>query len=148
MYEGLVAAAVPQAQHGLWFEFWDSHGPGYCSPDLVLDLPEATVVLECKLSWVSEAHSQILQLYRPILELARGKPCVGLVVVKYLSQGAPLGDVCRGLSEGVSFARSTNRCAIFHWPQPAPPHSGKEPGKWTFNPLAGRRRGAMLAGEA
>lgn len=145
VYENLVAAAIPQAQHGLWFAFWDSRGPGYCSPDLVLDLPEATIVIECKLSWVPEAHSQILQLYLPVLEHARGKPCLGLVVVKHLSQGAPLGDVCRGLSDGVSFAKQSGRCAILHWPRPAPPHSGKEPGKWVFDPLAHRPRGAMLA---
>jgi len=88
-YERQLAAAFPHGRAGQWFSFVDANGSGYCQPDLLLVLPEGPLVMECKLTWVPEAHSQLTQLYLPVVSMALGKPARGLVVCKHLTPSAP-----------------------------------------------------------
>lgn len=88
-FEAAIAKACPKGQHGPWFRFLDSNGPGYCSPDLVFDLGALLLVLEVKLTWTPIAERQIRELYKPVLELALGKPVAGLVVCRNLTGETP-----------------------------------------------------------
>lgn len=72
-----------------WFEFSDQNGGGMASPDGVIKLLEKVLVVECKLTWTYDAHSQLQQLYFPILEKFFDLPCKGIVVCKNLARGVP-----------------------------------------------------------
>jgi hypothetical protein len=76
---------MPYAQHGQWFEFRDRAGLGHCQPDLLIDRAKYVIVLEVKYTWTAEGHTQIDQLYRPVVERALGKPVIGIVVCKMLT---------------------------------------------------------------
>lgn len=88
-YERELAAAIPTAWHGKWFEFVDAGGVGVCQPDLLLRVGDVMVILEAKYTWVAEGHSQINWLYKPVVEAAFGMRAVGLVVCKNLTPNAP-----------------------------------------------------------
>ena len=91
-YEKDFAQACPQAKHGVWFEFLDANGPGHCQVDFLMRAGETLVVLETKYTWTQVGHSQILQLYKPVLEAAYGLRVAGVVVCKNLTPGAPLAE--------------------------------------------------------
>lgn len=113
-YERLLAKALPQAIHGRWYEFADANGRGFCQPDLLLDTSSGLVVLEVKLTWVEEAHSQIEQLYRPVLRLAEGASVAGIVVCKTLSPGMRFIPVVATLAEALPLALA-GRLVVLHW---------------------------------
>ena len=88
-YEAALAAALPQAAHGVWWEFEDAEGHGYCQTDLLWQrqgLPP--VVLEAKLSWVAVGHLQLEQLYGPVVEMALGQQPKLVLVTRRLTSGA------------------------------------------------------------
>eukprot|EP00919_Chromeraceae_sp_WS-2016_P052876 GHVR01125558.1.p1 GENE.GHVR01125558.1~~GHVR01125558.1.p1 ORF type:complete len:179 (+),score=7.23 GHVR01125558.1:131-667(+) len=84
-YERAAQAALPIAKPNPWFMFRDKNGLGYCSPDLVLIGSGLALVIECKLSDIPEARTQITQLYAPVLQMALGLPIRGLVVTKHIN---------------------------------------------------------------
>lgn len=112
-YEKQMAQALPQAERGVWFEFRDLNGPGCCQVDLLMPRGSALVVLEAKYTWVAEGHTQIEKLYRPVVELATGRPVIGLVVCKVLVPRMPV-RVFQALDEALDCAAGGAPCAL-HW---------------------------------
>ena len=113
-YERALARAVPMAKHGLWFEFLDANGPGFCQPDLVIEGQEAVLVLEVKLSWVPDGHTQIEELYRPVLAACCKKPVYGVQVTRNLRPGMGAVTVVGSLQEAVAEAKA-GRLVCWHW---------------------------------
>lgn len=112
-YERALAAALPQAEHGAWFEYRDANGPGYCQPDLLLHLPSITVVLEIKYTWTDKAYDQIEKLYLPVLQIALGKPVIGMQICKKLvPQAAAASRICSMLGNGLILAHRGERVAM------------------------------------
>lgn len=113
-YERRVAAAVPRAQTGLWFEYIDANGRGWCNPDLVLDLGDILAVLECKRTERQQAQSQILDLYKPVLELALRRPVIGVQVTKFLTPATNPTQVATSLRDALAMAR-LGQIPTLHW---------------------------------
>jgi hypothetical protein len=113
-YEKALAARLPVAQRGIWWEFVDANGPGYCQTDFIIDLPGGIVILECKYTWVAEGHIQIENLYKPVVEQARGCPVAGLVVVKKLTPGMNGTRVVSSLEEALRL-ESLGFRVVLHW---------------------------------
>lgn len=113
-YERELAKALPVGLHGAWFEFWDDNGPGHCQPDILVDLGSRMLVLEAKYTWVEAGHGQIEHLYRPVVEMALGKPTIGVVVCKVLTPEVVRSWVCRGLEEAIQRAGTGSR-TVLHW---------------------------------
>ena len=96
-------------------EFHDANGFGHCQTDLMLEGERAVLVMEAKLSWVTEGHSQLELLYRPVVEAAMGKPMLGIVVTKHLRPEMPRGlRVVSTLAQAVDIAK-TGRSVVLHW---------------------------------
>lgn len=104
-YERTVASAVrrafPTALHGQWFQYEDSHGRGYCQPDILLISTSVVWVLECKLSNVDEARAQIALLYAPILRYVYKRDVRGIVVARHLTRIGVQTDVFSGLRDAM-----------------------------------------------
>lgn len=108
------------ALDGPWFQFRDSNGAGFCQPDFIINLPSVAVILECKYTWTPEAFAQIELLYRPVLELALGKPTFGLQVCKRLLPRSSVDSKIVGmLGNGLVLANSGTRVAL-HWLENTP----------------------------
>lgn len=112
-YEKSLAKHLGFARHGQWFQFIDANGHGYCQTDLLLEFPQAMVVLEAKYTWTPQGHFQIDRLYKPVVEKAFGRPCFGLVVCKKLCDGMGETMVVSRLDEAIHWA-SRKRVAL-HW---------------------------------
>lgn len=118
-YERNLAKALGgRAFYGKWFEFLDRNGPGWCQPDLIFARDRVIYVLECKYSWVPEGHSQIDELYKPVLELAFGVPVCGIVVCKSLAgpAGPPKGATVYGSLAAACGAGPWGPKRVWHWP--------------------------------
>lgn len=114
-YERVLAKALPMAKHGQWFEFEDKYGRGFCQVDLMLEMPRGILILEAKYTWVPEGHCQIEGLYSPVVEMALGKPCKGMVVCKKLIPGMPRElEIVSDLESGARALASGNR-VVLHW---------------------------------
>lgn len=70
-----IAARWPDAEQGAWFEFQDTHGRGYCQVDHLVLFDHCVLVFETKLTEGS-ADMELLSLYRPVTELAYGRPTI------------------------------------------------------------------------
>ena len=86
-FEKAIAQALPSAMHNPWFQFKDANGPGCCSPDILLPIPQGILCIEVKLTYCEEAQRQLSLLYLPILRKFFARPVAGLVIVKSLGQG-------------------------------------------------------------
>lgn len=75
------------------------------------------LVLECKLTDWPEAPLQISELYKPVIEVALGKPVVGIVVAKNLSHKTNRAQVASSLFQAIEFV---NRGIIPTWHLPWP----------------------------
>ena len=53
--------------HNPWIRYFREK-TRYCCPDIVILTPGRGVILECKLSWTSEAEEKVLGLYLPLAE--------------------------------------------------------------------------------
>lgn len=129
-YEKALAAALPEALHGQWFEFEDRNGRGHCQPDLILDSKLGLIVLEAKYTWTEAGHRQIDLLYRPVVEKAMGRDVLGIVVCKVLTPEVQSSWVCRDLDSAVRRAFTGGK-TVLHWignglgplqARPAPSH--------------------------
>jgi hypothetical protein len=87
-YERVLGNALPGLRRGLWWYFVDDSGEHFCQTDLVKVGLTRTLIIESKLSWTAEGHEQLERLYEPVLGLALGKPCVGILACKHLRGGA------------------------------------------------------------
>lgn len=119
-YENLLAKGVPLARHGQWFQFIDRDGHGTCQTDLLLEFPELVVVLEAKYTWTIMGHVQVERLYKPVVEKAFGKPCVGLVVCKALRDECEMGGamVVHRLMDALAWCQKKR--TVMHWLGEAP----------------------------
>lgn len=113
-YERELGKALgPGWQAGQWFEFMDQNGHGYCQVDFLQRTSFGTAVLEAKLTWLPEAHLQLEQLYRPVVERCWGLPMVGVVVAKRLVPGTKAA-IAQTLPSALEAARSC-RAVVLHW---------------------------------
>jgi hypothetical protein len=112
-YEKALAKALPQAKHGLWFEFCDRNGRGFCQPDLVLEGKDEILVIEAKLTNYAEACLQLQHLYAPVLAKAYSRPVRGAVALKYLSPDTPRDKICADLASVLAFL--PNSWPVLHW---------------------------------
>lgn len=113
-YEKALAKALPIAKHGQWFEFEDLTRRGYCQPDLLVSLGPVVLVLEAKYTWTMVGHSQLNQLYLPVVERALRRRAVGVVVCRALTPETPKESIFSTLLGAVTFA-ATGRPAVLHW---------------------------------
>lgn len=102
------------AWHGLWFEYWDQLGRGFCQPDLLWPLAGGLAVLEVKYTWTELANRQLLQLYLPVVERALGLPTRGIQVCKRLLPEAAMGTICLELDEALT-ATGASLPPVLHW---------------------------------
>ena len=58
-YEKSLGLVLPEAKHGVWFEFRDKNGSGLAQVDYLLVSEDEVLVLECKYSWTSAAWDQL-----------------------------------------------------------------------------------------
>jgi len=112
-YERAVAKAIPGAIHNQWFSFVDKNGHGHCCPDIILDLGRGIVVLECKLTDVDEARSQLEWLYKPVLARAYNKPVRGIVVTRHLTRLTNVTNVVDSL--GAALLAPFGSLPTLHW---------------------------------
>jgi hypothetical protein len=115
-YEKAVAAALPLAWHGQWWEFEDRRGLGFCQTDLVIVGREAALVLEVKYTWTPDAWVQLECLYKPVLELALRRPVFGAQCCRVLRPEND-GVVVTGVKEALLAARTGGRVTL-HWAFP------------------------------
>ena len=124
-YERALAKRLPFAQHGPWFEYWDAAGRGLCQPDFLMETPLGQIViLEVKYTWTPEAILQIERLYKPVVELALGKPCVGVTVCKRLLPAMAGMTITGDIWEAIAVARKGQR-PVFQWLGKSPVFSPK-----------------------
>lgn len=113
-YERALARAVPAADSGRWFEFQDINGHGWCQTDLLVDLGDEIVCLEAKYTWLESGHTQIEQLYRPVVEHVLRKPCLGVVVCKLLLPAMRGVEVSATVTDALAASRRGRR-SVLHW---------------------------------
>lgn len=70
---------------GRWIYFLDRNGPGYAQPDAFLELPDAVLCFEIKLTLCEAGRLQLQELYRPLLRAVFGLPVVGVLMCKNLT---------------------------------------------------------------
>src|ERR1700675_1625475 len=68
---------------GQWLAFYDANGRGYAQPDYYILAPAVVLLVEVKLKQNTDAHLQLDQLYRPLLERLYALPVVMLQVFKF-----------------------------------------------------------------
>lgn len=114
-YEARVAAAIPIAQHGQWFEFEDRNGMGWCQPDIIAKVLERQIiVLEVKYTWTMEGHRQLESLYLPVLEAAFGCRVWGMLIARRLLPVMAGIQVVAELGNGLEQIADGHR-ACLHW---------------------------------
>lgn len=115
-YEKELACALPEAEHGVWWEFRDQFGRAVCQTDLVLDLPlrGMVVVLEAKYTWTPAGQEELSGLYLPVLSKALGKPVLGVVVCRALTTTTPKAAICSDLDSAIDRA-ARGLPAVLHW---------------------------------
>ena len=113
-----LAEVLPGAKHGLWWEFEDLLGHGWCQTDLLIEGGDAALVIEAKLSWVPEGQEKLSGLYIPVLEEALRKRIYGLVVVKRLVPGVKV-PITRDLASAIAQVKLGLEVV---WHSPGPVH--------------------------
>lgn len=135
LYEQKLAEELGGAwTHGAWYEFEDRHGHGYCQVDFVRRTADVTVVLEAKLTWLPEAHTQIEWLYKPILEACFHKPVVGVVIARRLVPGITAA-IAHTLPSALEAARSCSKI-VLHWSGKTSLYPGPRTGLSAIVPLS------------
>lgn len=120
-YEKRVAAAIPAAEPGQWFEFCDANGPGHCQTDLLIVGKKHVVVLECKLSNVELGRAQLAELYLPVVQRVwPERKVLGIVVARHLSQEPDLWRVVETLDEAICKASAEKIIPTLHWLERGP----------------------------
>lgn len=113
-FERAVAKAIPQAAHAQWFEFADTHGLGWASPDIIWRRGGTIYVLECKLTLTDEADNQLRGLYLPLMSHFFGTMALGIVVARHLKPGVDPTRVTTTLAEATKKARYDS-FPVLHW---------------------------------
>lgn len=114
-YEAALAAAIPIADHGVWWQFQDRCGEGFCQTDLVIRGLRADLVLEAKYTYTDEAWDQLEGLYLPVVGKALRRPTLGIQVCKrFLSGVGPQVAVANDLPAAIAYAQEGRR-TVLHW---------------------------------
>ncbi len=89
-YERSVGAELPDGSRmGIWFEFQDSNGRGFCQVDGLVPMGLGCVgVLEIKYTWTQSAFDELRWLYLPVVAFALGVRVKGVQVCKVLTPQA------------------------------------------------------------
>lgn len=121
-YEKALAQALPIGDHGVWWNFCDSRGPGWCQTDVLLRGASRELVLEAKYTYTEDAWEQLEGLYGPVVEKALGREVIGIQVCKRFLGTPPRGvSVAGTLAEAIGLANRRLR-VVLHWIGPlAPP---------------------------
>ena len=109
-YERAIGEELREAQRGVWFEFEDSNGHGFCQVDFLLPWAGRVLVIEAKYTWVAEAHAELDMLYLPVARAAGLPNPVGLVLCKRLVMGMEGVEVIHSVSEALGAKRP-----VLHW---------------------------------
>lgn len=116
-YERALAKAllVHGFQHGLWFEFKDLNGYGYCSPDLIRVDRDCVIVIEAKLTDGLAARHQLKNLYIPVLGMVFQKPVAPVVALRHVTY-----EVTSELHDSITEALATVCTrqwppSVLHW---------------------------------
>lgn len=94
-----------------WVQFRDGGGYGYAEPDGWIEYPDRIFLFECKLTGGVAGKMQMEGLYKPLLEKIFGKPCVCLLICKWINPGTP--GPFFGSPE--DFLRSGERFGTWQW---------------------------------
>lgn len=121
-YEKALAkwVKIPIDCRGVWFEFEDQNGKGYCQVDFLISIAIAPslsyipVVLELKHTWTEEGHIELEKLYLPVVSMALRAPAIGVVVVKKLTVGMGKVRICESLEEVLVGWNGAKR-SVWHW---------------------------------
>lgn len=109
-----LARSLPKTRHGQWYEYCADSEKGWCQPDFVVPLWEATLVLECKLANIEQAQAQLSELYVPILRQVYEKPVRAIIVSKSV-RAIPRGVlVCGSLLDAIRLT-GQGECPVLHW---------------------------------
>lgn len=130
-YEAALAAAIPVAHHGIWWQFCETGKArgGWCQTDLLLQGTLANLVLEAKYSYTEDAWDQLEGLYIPVVTRALGARCLGIQVCKrFLAEVNPDVAIANDLAAAIQYAQEGRR-TVLHWLG-----AGKSPPLW---PLRG-----------
>lgn len=120
-YEKALAAAIPQAIRGQWFEFRDLNGPGHCQTDLLIVGKKRVVVIESKLTEVDQGRDQIKNLYFPVVQMVwPDKKPLGIVAVRHLSKEQRLDLVETSLKSAIERAEICGEIPSLHWLERTP----------------------------
>lgn len=122
-YERALAKHLSEGAHGVWFEFQDDNGHGYCQSDhLYSFLPNFIAILEVKYTLVLDAYSKLRDLYIPVISTAMKAPAVGIIVVKNLVAG--FENAYTDLPSAALASYETDYPTVLHWRgQPLMPHT-------------------------
>ncbi len=116
-YERDFANALgSRARHGIWFQWRDSRGLGWCQTDVIYEHSGAVYVFECKYTWTADARRKLEGLYIPLIESILGKPTFGIVVCRKLTRETP-GPIVGTLEDAMRLA---DKCPTLHWDSNAP----------------------------
>lgn len=123
-YEKALAKALPEADHGRWFEYEDEGGHGYGQADFILgcavasSLTRQTILLEAKYTWTREGHDQMEWLYGPLVRATRrleARPGTILVCRALTAETRNLAfRVVDCLEEALALARPDRR-VVLQW---------------------------------
>ena len=109
-YERDFAREVPEAMPGIWFEFEDSNGHGWCQVDFLLPWAGRVLVIEAKYTWVAEAQVELEGLYLPVVKAAGLPSPVGLVLCKKLVPKMGNVEVVNSIDAALDAPRP-----VLHW---------------------------------
>lgn len=113
-YERALARHLSEGAHGVWFEFRDENGSGYCQTDhLYSFLPTFVAVLEVKYTLVLEAYSKLRDFYLPIVSKAMKCPTVGIIIVHNLVPG--FEGAFTDLPSAAVAAEERDYPTVLHW---------------------------------
>lgn len=90
----------PAVKSGLWFEFLDGNGKGWCQIDHFVRLEDQVLLVECKLAEREEAWTQMSQLYVPVLERLYKLPVTQVQACKILRTRRAIIEDVRGVVPG------------------------------------------------
>lgn len=103
-------------QNGVWFEFEDKNGHGYCQVDFLLEdtLRQSVFVIEAKHTWTEDGHVELEKLYLPVVKMAlEARNVSGIVVCKKLLPYMHGIEVVPTLAGAIS-ASGKGR-TVWHW---------------------------------
>jgi hypothetical protein len=118
-YERALAKGLgAKFRHGLWWEFKDESGIGYCQTDFFAKAKQWIILLETKLTWTIEAEEQLYGLYVPVVACALSIPksqILPIVVCKNLTKETAR-SIGSTLKESIQLSMETNApfCSVWH----------------------------------